>query len=132
MSRTVFALVDDMLFAAKIRATAESIGVVIKFHRRLETLIQAATEQPPDVFVINLHHETIDPFAAAKEIKSHDGLRLIPIVGFYSHVRTDLQRQAVATGYDYVLPRSVFSRDLVSILKGEFGKGTANSQVPAQ
>jgi len=123
MSRTVYSLVDDMLFTAKIRATAESIGVVIKSHRRLENLLEAAAGERPDLFIINLHHETIDPFTAAREIKSHESLHAIPIVGFYSHVRSDLQQKAVAAGYDYVLPRSVFSRDLVVILKGEFGKG---------
>jgi CheY-like chemotaxis protein len=132
MNQTVFALVDDMLFAAKIRAVAESSSVAIKFHRRLEGLIQAAIDQPPALFIVNLHHETIDPFSAAREIKSQDALRSIPILGFYSHVRADLQRQATAAGYDYVLPRSVFSRDLPTILKGQFAKGSSNSPEPAQ
>ena len=121
-----------MLFAAKIRAVAESSNVAIKFHRRQDSLLQTAIDQPPDLFIVNLHHESIDPFSAARELKSQEALRSIPIVGFYSHVRADLQRQANDAGYDYVLPRSVFSRDLAAILKGEFGKGSSNSLEPAQ
>jgi hypothetical protein len=34
-------------------------------------------------------------------------------------VQTDLQRAAVAAGFDDVIPRSVFSRDLAQILKPE-------------
>jgi hypothetical protein len=40
-------------------------------------------------------------------------------MGFFSHVQTDLQQQALAAGYDQVIPRSVFARDLGQILKPE-------------
>jgi hypothetical protein len=38
------------------------------------------------------------------------------LLGFFSHVEVELQRQALAAGYDRVVPRSVFARDLGQIL----------------
>ena len=116
MTRKILAAVDDMFFAAKIRATAEALGVTIKFHRRLEGLVGAAGEQAPDLIVVDLHNEKLNPIDLARELKANDSLRAIPLLGFFSHVQTDLQRAALEAGYDQVIPRSVFSRDLGKIL----------------
>ena len=43
----------------------------------------------------------------------------IPLLGFFSHVQVELQRRAREAGYDAILPRSVFARDLANILAGE-------------
>ena len=116
MARTVLAAVDDMFFAAKIRATAEALGVGIKFHRKLEGLVAAAAEQSPDLIIVDLHNEKLNPIELAREL--NESAQAIPLLGFFSHVQTDLQEAAIAAGYDSVIPRSVFSRDLAKILGG--------------
>ena len=116
MTRNILAAVDDMFFAAKIRATAEGLGVSIEFHRRLDGLVNAAAQQSPDLIVVDLHNEKVNPAELARELKSNEDAKAIPLLGFFSHVQTDLQRAALAAGYDQVIPRSVFSRDLAKIL----------------
>jgi CheY-like chemotaxis protein len=116
MTRNILAAVDDMFFAAKIRATAEAIGVSIKFHRRLEALIAAASEQTPNLIMADLHNEKLNPVELALQLKSNEALKMIPLLGFFSHVQTDLRRSAIEAGFDQVIPRSVFSRDLAKIL----------------
>ena len=118
MTRNILAAVDDMFFAAKIRATAEALGVNIKFHRQLDGLVKAATEQSPALIIVDLHNEKLDPIQLARELKANEGVKNIPLLGFFSHVQTDLQRAALGAGYDQVIPRSVFSRDLAKILAG--------------
>jgi CheY-like chemotaxis protein len=118
MTRNILAAVDDMFFAAKIRATAEALGVSIKFHRKLDGLVNAAVEQPPDLIIADLHNEKLNPIELANELKVNEGVKTIPLLGFFSHVQTDLQRAALEAGYDQVIPRSVFSRDLAKILAG--------------
>ena len=119
MTRNIIAAVDDMFFASKIRATAEALGVTIKFHRRLDGLVAAASDQAPDLILVDLHNEKVDAIELARELKTNESLKAIPLLGFFSHVRADLQRQAQEAGYDQVIPRSVFSRDLGQILKPE-------------
>ena len=116
MTRNIIAVVDDMFFASKIRATAEALGVTIKFHRRLDSLVKAAGEQSPDLILVDLHNEKLDAIELARELKANERSKAIPLLGFFSHVQTDLQRAALEAGYDQVIPRSVFSRDLASIL----------------
>jgi PleD family two-component response regulator len=119
MTRKVIAAVDDMFFASKIRATAEALGVNIKFHRRLDSLVAAAGEQSPDLILVDLHNEKLNAIELALQLKANESSKSIPLLGFFSHVQTDLQRAAIEAGFDQVVPRSVFSRDLAKILKQE-------------
>lgn len=116
--RTVIAAVDDMFFASKIRATAKALGMVVSFPRTLTALISLADDEPPDLFVVDLHNTRLDPIELARQVKSSDSLKPVPLLGFFSHVNVDLQRQAIEAGYDEVLPRSLFARDLANILAG--------------
>ena len=116
MTRTIFAAVDDMFFAAKIRATAEALGVNIKFFRGVDALVAAVAEHPPQLILVDLHNEKLEPIELARSLRSHAGDSAIPLLGFFSHVNTELRQAALDAGYDQVIPRSVFSRDLAKIL----------------
>lgn len=116
--RTVIAAVDDMFFASKIKATAKALGMVVNFPRTLAAFVSLAGDELPDLFVVDLHNARLNPIELAKELKSSENLKLVPLLGFYSHVNVDLQRQAIEAGYDEVLPRSLFARDLANILAG--------------
>lgn len=115
MSKTIIAVVDDMFFAAKIRATAEALGVTILFPRSKQTLFEKLAETTPDLVLVDLHNQKLDPLDLARELKA--SAQHIPLLGFFSHVETELQRNAMAAGFDRVLPRSVFSKDLADILR---------------
>ena len=119
MIRTVTAVVDDMFFISKIRETGKALGVNVNFPRNLDRLRAILTENVPQLIVVDLHHQKIDAVQLALELKASEANRHVPLLGFFSHVQADLQRQAVQAGYDEVLPRSVFSRDLAEILAGK-------------
>ena len=118
MSRTVIAAVDDMFFISKIRATAEHLGVDVRFARNVDSLLTSARESNADLIIVDLDAQKIDPIALATELKSDPELQAIVLLGFFSHVQTDLMREATKAGYDRVMPRSAFSKDLASILAG--------------
>jgi PleD family two-component response regulator len=115
---TVIAAVDDMFFASKIRATAKALGMVVNFPRTLAAFISLAGDEAPDLFIVDLHNARLDPINLATQLKSSETLKSVPLLGFFSHVNVDLQRQALDAGYDEVLPRSLFARDLAKILAG--------------
>ncbi len=119
MSRTVIAVVDDMLFASKIRATAEAAAVEVTFPRNNEILLAQLLEKKPDLIIVDLHNKRVDAVELARQLKSKEEFAVVPLWGFFSHVQTDLQRAAVEAGYDQVIPRSVFVRDLGDILTGQ-------------
>jgi CheY-like chemotaxis protein len=118
MGRIVFAIVEDMFFAAKIRATAEASGVDVLFLRNQVALTEKAKEKKPDLILVDLHNQKVDAVSLARELKANDEFQNVRLLAFFSHVETELQRKALEAGFDQVVPRSVFSRDLSEILKG--------------
>jgi CheY-like chemotaxis protein len=118
MRNYVLAAVDDMFFAAKIRGTAEQIGLEVSFTKTVEATLERAREDAPKLIIADLHSAKLDPFALAVALKADESLRRIPLIGFFSHVQTELQLRAEQTGFDKVMPRSAFSKRLSEILQG--------------
>lgn len=119
MRRRVIAAIDDIFFASKVRAAAEVLDVDVRFVRTFEQLKASAAEETPYLIVVDLHSEKVDALALAKMVKADEKLRSLELLGFFSHVQTDLQRAAIKAGYDKVVARSVFSRDLAEILRSD-------------
>jgi CheY-like chemotaxis protein len=107
-----------MFFASKIRATAEAVGVNIAFVRSLDSLIERARTEKPDLVLVDLQNQKVDVIELGKQFKSDVELSGVKLLGFFSHVQTDVQRTAIAAGFDEVIPRSVFARDLAKLLSG--------------
>jgi PleD family two-component response regulator len=119
MNRRIIAAVSDMLFASKIRGTAEHLNVSVDFARTEEGLFDYAKTETPSLIILDLHDTRLDPFRLAARLKADEQLRAVPLVAFFSHVETELQRKAIEAGVEHVLPRSVFTRRLSEILTGE-------------
>ncbi|MGB7923572.1 MAG: hypothetical protein WCF57_10040 [Pyrinomonadaceae bacterium] len=119
MTRRILAAVDDMFFASKIRATAEHLGIEIGFVRSAEAALESARRERPALIIVDLHSRAVDPFALAESLKTDERLRDVSLLGFFSHVQTELQRRAEEAGYDRVLPRSAFTNRLAEILSSE-------------
>jgi PleD family two-component response regulator len=117
-SRFVLAVLDDIFFAAKIRAAAEHLQVKLHFVRSTDEAMEAARAQIPSLVIADLHAERCDPFSLAEQLKADETLRAVPLVGFFSHVQVALQQRAEQSGYDRVMPRSAFSKYLPEILEG--------------
>ena len=109
MSGVVIVVVDDMFFASKIRAVAEAVGVEISFPRTREAVIEKAREAR--LILVDLHNQKIDPVQLARDLSG------VKLIGFFSHVETEVRQKALEAGYDSVIPRSVFARDLAEILE---------------
>lgn len=118
MTRKIIAVVDDIFFASKIRGTAEQVGVSVAFARSADGLSEIVHREIPSLIICDLHSQKIDPIKLAKDLKAKAETRDIPLVGFFSHVETELQRAAQEAGFDRVVPRSVFASSLIKILSG--------------
>lgn len=118
-NRAVLVAVDDLFFAAKIRAVAESVGVATHLVKDKAGIVKAAREESPSLVLVDLHAQKFDAISLGRELKGDESLKGIELVGFFSHVQTGLQKEAQGAGFDRVLARSVFTRHLAEILKGE-------------
>ena len=116
MSKTIIAVVDDMFFASKIRAAADALGVSVNFARSQDGLLAKLEDSKAALVIVDLHNRNLDVGSLAKRTKAFG--KEIVLVGFFSHVETELQRTAIASGFDRVIPRSVFTKELGEILRG--------------
>lgn len=119
MGKYILAAVDDMFFASKIRATADQIGLEVRFAKSAEDALEKARRESPALIIADLHSTKCEPFELARGIKADESLQSIHLLGFFSHVQTELQSKAEQSGFDRVMPRSIFSKNLPEILAGK-------------
>src|SRR5256886_2282186 len=108
----VIALMDDLFFQMKLAETAKQLGVEVKVATNGDALM-SLMESAPKLVIVDLSARS-QPLQAIEKVrqKSKD----IRVVGFLSHVQTQLAAQAQAAGCNEVLPRSSFTQNLAEIL----------------
>ena len=116
--QTIIAIIDDLFFASKIRGTAEQVGARVHFVKSIEQAVEKARDNSPDLIIADLNVNCCDAVELARALKRDDALSGVPLLGFFSHVQTELQQAATAAGYDRVMPRSAFTKNLAQILTG--------------
>jgi len=109
----VVALIDDLFFQVKVAETAKHLGIDLRVCGTPEALLSEIARQSPGLIVVDLNARS-NPLTAIEGLPP--AAREIPLVAFLSHVQTDLANQARSAGCREVMPRSVFTRDLATIL----------------
>ena len=108
----VVALMDDLFFQMKLAETAKHLGVELKVATNGDALL-TLLESAPKLVIVDLNARS-QPIQAIERLRAKkDGVR---VVGFLSHVQTELAAQARAAGCDEVMPRSSFTQNLAAIL----------------
>ncbi len=118
-SGKVAIIVDDMFFASKVTSAAEAAGRKVERLRSREQIENLTPPDLPQLVIIDLNSDRINPIEAIELLKSQRELESIPIVAFVSHVQIELIRRAQAAGCDFVLPRSAFTQMLAQIVAGD-------------
>jgi CheY-like chemotaxis protein len=111
MNRTVLALVDDLFWRTKIDHAVKSASSPVVFVSDPSELAAAADPDSVGVLLVDLAMRK-EPFDAIAKLKKSAKTKSIPVIGYYEHVRKDLQQKGTAAGCDEVLPRSTFSEKL--------------------
>lgn len=113
----VVAFMDDLFFQMKVAETAKQLGMELKVATTGDALMQLLEPAPKLVIVdLNARQGAIPVIERIRSEK--DGLR---VLGFLSHVQTELAAQARQAGCDEVMPRSAFTQNLAKILSGAKG-----------
>lgn len=114
----VLALVDDLMFASKIKTTATQIGVTVTFARSSDAALTAMRANAPALVILDLNNPRTDPLGTVAAMKLDAALASIPTLGYASHVQVDVINAARAAGVDEVLARSAFTTQLADLLAG--------------
>jgi DNA-binding NarL/FixJ family response regulator len=108
----VVALMDDLFFQMKLAETAKHLGVEVKVAANPDALM-ALLDSAPKLLIVDLNSRS-QPIATIQRLRADKNA--VRVVGFLSHVQTELAAQARAAGCDEVLPRSAFTQNLATIL----------------
>lgn len=110
----VVALVEDLLFASRIREAARAAGVAVRTVRVADEVAAAVRDGAPLV-LIDADSDRLpwqETIAAVRR-----GTRAeVPVVAFLSHVHADRAKDARTAGASRVLARSAFVEELPRLL----------------
>lgn len=111
----VLVYAEDLLFTSRIREAAKDLAVDVKVARNAKALADAVAAAPPALVLADLDSSRL---AAAATLTSLKGaLGDAPLIGFFSHVHVERSTEAKAAGFDRVLARSAFVRELPEIIR---------------
>ena len=108
----VVALMDDLFFQMKVAETAKHLGLELKVAANGDALL-TLLESAPKLVIVDLNARS-QPIQVIERLRANKNN--VHVVGFLSHMQTDLAAQARAAGCDEVMPRSSFTQNLAAIL----------------
>jgi DNA-binding NarL/FixJ family response regulator len=117
----VVALVDDLFFQSKIVETARHAGVELKLCGTGEAFLAEIARSAPSLAIVDLNARS-NPLDAVERL--HASGNQVPVIGYLSHVQTELAERAKAAGCSEVMPRSKFTVNLATILAGAKSSAT--------
>src|SRR5260370_41698030 len=103
---------DEMFIKMKQEETAKKLGGEVKVATNGEALMGLMVSEPKLVIVdLNARSQPLQAIEKLRQTRKD-----VRVVGFLSHVQTELAAQARTAGCDEVLPRSSFTQNLATIL----------------
>jgi CheY-like chemotaxis protein len=115
-NKKVVAIVSDLMFMVKIQEAAKAAGVEAIFVKSAEDALARARDNPA-VIILDLNNSGVEPLDMITRLKSDEQTSTIDLLGYVSHVQTDLKQAAQERGCDMVIARSAFSQNLPTILR---------------
>jgi len=112
----ILAILDDLLFTSKMRATAKQIGAMLTVAKSRESALAEMRATRPALVILDLNNPRTDPLGIMADMKGDPALADIATVGFVSHVHTELIDTARKAGVGDVMARSMFAERLPQIL----------------
>jgi CheY-like chemotaxis protein len=120
--RTILAVVSDLFFSAKINEAAKRAGVSLEYVTAEKDLLEKAKSNPA-LIIFDLNFDAARPLDLIQKLKANASLKDIRLLGYLSHVQTELKKSAEEAGCDRVMPRSAFSLNLPQILRDHADEG---------
>jgi len=107
---SIFVLEPDLIFSSKFERLLHLIEKDFKIFTDLAMLLESVRSVRPVAFIINLDATKSD---AVQKIVDWG----VPVMGYYSHVNSEVARAAVQSGVSPVVTRGVFVAKAESLVR---------------
>ncbi len=117
-------LAADLIWATKIKGTAEALGIAARPVRSLEMLEARLADSPVAAIVLDLDkpEEALAFIGRLRSEKASAAERQIRVLAWGPHVATELLAAAKAAGADVVMTRGAFDHNMSQILPSLAGR----------
>lgn len=115
-SRTVIAVMDDVLFISRVQEVAKAQGASVFFAKTPEECLALVNSQPADLVLFDLNARGFDSAVFIDQLSSSGWLKKIRVVGFVRHADEAKIRLIQEKGCQEILPRSTFVKQLPQLL----------------
>jgi CheY-like chemotaxis protein len=115
LSAKIVAVVTDVMFAVKIQDAAKRAGLTLAFAISSDEALRYAGAHP-SLIILDLNDASVDSLTLIERLRGDPATANVRLLGFVSHVQTEIRQSALQKGCDTVLPRSAFSQNLPSLL----------------
>jgi CheY-like chemotaxis protein len=114
----IFFFIEDLFFLAKIQETSRKLGIKVAFIKAEKDSISKLTEseERPSLIVFDLNNASAKPLTLIPKLRAKLK-KGTSIIGFLSHLQSDLKAKAIEAGCDIVMPRSAFSQNLPNLMR---------------
>jgi len=112
----IIAATTDLFIQSRLQELSNLLGHEIFFTIDSQKVLSQAASHPECLVILDLATAEYDSPSIAKTLKQNN--HTLRILGYYPHVRTDLERKAKSAGVDYVVPNSSFLKTVKEILEG--------------
>ena len=119
-SRRIFVVCDDLMFSAGIREAATSLGAALEFIDSEEKFGEALEEFRPALLMADLHHQRLGGEKAGelvRKLKADERAGDARAVAWGRHTELELLKSAGRAGFDRVMPRSLFVKEMPGIIR---------------
>jgi len=113
----VLCLVDDMLFASKIRAAGSATGIGVAFEKDAGAVVARVILEQPRLVIVDLDAPRLRAVEVIGALRADERTAGVPTLGYVSHVNAERIAEARAAGIGDVKARSAFASQLGDILK---------------
>ena len=120
--RRVLAVVNDLFFSVKISEAAKRNGLALEFVKESGEVLEKAKERP-SLIVFDLNFDAVEPLELISKLKASTETKSVSLLGYLSHLQSELKVKAQGAGCDMVLARSAFSQNMLMIFKRHAGIG---------
>ena len=108
--------VEDTRFL--MRLELEQNGFIVFEAADGQTAVDLATEEMPDVILMDLSLPVMDGFGAARLMRQHDHLKQVPIIAVTAHQETDFRSGARDSGFDAYVTKPIDINSLKELING--------------
>ena len=117
MVKSIVAVMDDMIFSAKIDSTAKFNKIETAFVKNKLDLFEKARLNSADLILIDLDFSSIAPIKIISELKQDSLLKAVRIIGYFSEPNVEIKAEAIGAGIDQIMLKSDLTEQLAVILR---------------